>query len=219
MNIQFINLTLSRLRIIILTVVRLRRNKMENKKYHHGDLKNSLIEAGITLINQEGEKAFSLRKVAALCGVSHTAPYSHFKNKEELLEAMQFYVTKAFSQEMEKAIQEAEDLDDPTVIINMGKRYVMFFIRNPQYYEFLFTQPCMKVNLDMNEEEEDNFPPFELLRKNSSRILKKMGMTEVQIKDAIIKQWAMVHGLAGIATMKNVSYSQNWEEKIEDFIK
>lgn len=192
---------------------------MEDKKYHHGDLKNSLIEAGIELINKEGDKGFSMRRIAAICGVSHTAPYSHFKDKEELLEAMQIHVTKAFTQEMEEAIAEAEDIDDPTLIINMGKRYVMFFVRNPQYYEFLFTQPCMKVDLDMNHEESDNFPPFELLRKNSSRILKKMGMTEAQIKDAIIKQWAMVHGLAGIATMKNVSYSQKWEEKIEDFIK
>lgn len=192
---------------------------MEDKKYHHGDLKNSLIEAGIELINKEGDKGFSLRKTAALCGVSHTAPYSHFKDKEELLEAMQIYVTKAFMKELEKAIAEAEDVDDPSVIINMGKRYVMFFVRNPQYYEFLFTQPCMRINLDMNGEEDNNFPPFELLRKNSSRILKKMGMSEAQIKDSIIKQWAMVHGLAGIATMKNVSYSQKWEEKIEDFIK
>ena len=43
----------------------------------------------IKLVNTEGLHSFSLRKVAAACGVSHAAPYSHFQSKEELLDAMQ----------------------------------------------------------------------------------------------------------------------------------
>ena len=53
---------------------------MVNKPYHHGNLKNELIEAGIALINEEGLSGFSLRKVAAKCNVSNAAPYSHFNN-------------------------------------------------------------------------------------------------------------------------------------------
>ena len=60
----------------------------KRQTYHHKDLRNALIEAGIQLVSTEGVNAFSLRKVAAACGVSHAAPYSHFQNKEELLEAM-----------------------------------------------------------------------------------------------------------------------------------
>ena len=61
----------------------------QKQTYHHKDLRNALIEKGIEIVNIEGMQAFSLRKVATACGVSHAAPYSHFQNKEELLEAMQ----------------------------------------------------------------------------------------------------------------------------------
>ena len=56
--------------------------------YHHGNLRQALIEAGIKIINESGEENLSLRKVAALCNVSHAAPYAHFKDKDELLEAI-----------------------------------------------------------------------------------------------------------------------------------
>ena len=72
--------------------------------YHHKNLKEELIEAGITLVAKEGLEGFSLRKVAAVCGVSHTAPYSHFENKDVLLEEMQNYITNGFSEELKKAI-------------------------------------------------------------------------------------------------------------------
>lgn len=58
---------------------------MTKKQYHHKDLRNALIEKGIEIVNSEGLYSFSLRKVAAACGVSHAAPYSHFQSKEELL--------------------------------------------------------------------------------------------------------------------------------------
>ena len=46
---------------------------------NHKDLRNALIETGIQIVSTEGVNAFSLRKVAAACGVSHAAPYSHFQ--------------------------------------------------------------------------------------------------------------------------------------------
>ena len=65
----------------------------QRQSYHHKDLRKALIETGIELVSKEGVSAFSLRKVAAACGVSHAAPYSHFQNKEELLNAMQIFIT------------------------------------------------------------------------------------------------------------------------------
>ena len=46
------------------------------KSYHHGNLREELIEKGIELINEEGEEKLSLRKVAKMCGVSNAAPYT-----------------------------------------------------------------------------------------------------------------------------------------------
>lgn len=191
---------------------------MSKKPYHHGDLRNSLIEAGIELINEEGAKGFSLRKVSALCGVSQAAPYSHFQDKEELLQAMQDYVTEQFMQVIEKEIKVYPNKKDPKVIVELGKSYVMFFINNPQYFTFLFSQPCMKVNLSLDDEGADNFPPFELLKSTVFNVFAESGMSKEKMEDTIISLWATVHGLASIATMKNVRYDKDWKTKIEDII-
>jgi AcrR family transcriptional regulator len=51
---------------------------MPAKSYHHGDLKNALIAAGVDILAHEGIGALSLRSVARRAGVSHSAPYAHF---------------------------------------------------------------------------------------------------------------------------------------------
>src|SRR5512133_3651358 len=61
---------------------------MESQKYHHGDLKNALIQAGIEILATEGVGSLSLRKVAQKAGVSHSAPYAHFADKQALIAAI-----------------------------------------------------------------------------------------------------------------------------------
>lgn len=191
---------------------------MPNKPYHHGNLRNSLIEAGIELINQAGLKQLSLRKVAALCGVSQAAPYSHFQSKEALFEAMRDYVIEQFMNVLENAVQSCTNQNDSYVLILLGKAYILFFIKNPQYFSFLFSQPCMEINLSLDSDGTKNFPPFELLKTIAFRIFGETGMPKEKMEDTIISLWATVHGLASIATMKNVHYNKDWETKIEDII-
>jgi len=191
---------------------------MSNKPYHHGDLRNSLIEAGIELINQGGAKQLSLRKVSALCGVSQAAPYSHFQSKEDLLKAMQDYVIEQFVEVLENTIKSCPNQNDPGVIIQMGKSYVMFFVNSPQYFHFLFSQPCMEVNLSLDGDGTKNFAPFEILKTTVFRVFEETEMPMEKMEDTIISLWATVHGLAAIATMKNVHYDKAWETKIEDII-
>ena len=57
-------------------------------KFHHGDLRNALIQSGLQILAQESIQALSLRKVAKSAGVSEAAPYRHFKDKEALLAAI-----------------------------------------------------------------------------------------------------------------------------------
>jgi len=190
---------------------------MNNKAYHHGNLRNALIEAGIKLINQEGRNQLSLRKVALLCNVSHSAPYAHFQSKEELLKVMQDYVTKQLENVLIRIIKGYPDQDNPNLLASIGKEYVMFFIKNPQYFHFLFLKSMIKITLSL-EDSEDNFPPYVLFKNHSIRILKKLGFSKNIILDHIISMWATVQGLASLATMPNLHYSEIWENKIIDII-
>lgn len=191
---------------------------MTNKPYHHGNLRSSLIEAGIELINREGTNQLSLRKVASLCGVSQAAPYAHFSSKEDLLQAMREYVIGQFMEVLGEAVLSCQDENDPKLLLEMGKSYVLFFLKNPQYFSFISSQHCMEVNLSLAGDESKNFPPYRLFKKHALRILGQMGQPKEKIEDSIISMWATVHGLASLATMENVHYDKDWAEKIEDII-
>jgi len=80
--------------------------KEYRKDYHHGNLRKELIEKGIKMINDTGEEKLSLRKLAVECGVSNAAPYTHFKNKDELLKAMSEYILEILTSELEKICME-----------------------------------------------------------------------------------------------------------------
>jgi AcrR family transcriptional regulator len=116
-----------------------------NKPYHHGNLKNELLEAGIDLINKEGENNFSLRKVAALCGVSHAAPYSHFQNKEDLLREMQAYVTAQFMEVLEETVR-TDSTTTRSSSYGSEKPTSCFSSHHPSIFHFCFSQPCMEID-------------------------------------------------------------------------
>jgi AcrR family transcriptional regulator len=61
---------------------------MQPASYHHGDLRNSLVNIGADMLNTRGIAGISLREIARAIGVGHNAPYRHFRNKHELLEAI-----------------------------------------------------------------------------------------------------------------------------------
>ena len=178
--------------------------------YHHGNLRQALIDAGIKIINESGEENLSLRKVAAACNVSHAAPYAHFKDKEELINAIKNNVTERFMEELETAVNGKISADE--AIIAMGKTYVTFFSNNPDYYVFLFGKQNITAHLQMNKEYKNDYPPFLLLRRMYLKYLEESGQEKTFEEQEIelIKIWSIVHGMASIACMKGIKSSIDW---------
>lgn len=188
-----------------------------DKKYHHGDLKIQLIKTGLHMIQEDGINKLSLRKLAQLCNVSEAAPYSHFKNKGELLIAIQEYITEQLQKHLEDAYERTEHSNSPMAILNMGKAYVQFFIRYPEYYSFLFAQPYLKIDLSMGNEP-NAFEPFQYYKEKAYTIYKNEGFSEERIKYGIIAMWAKVHGIAAIASMQGVNRDFEWEDVLDKIL-
>ena len=182
--------------------------------YHHGNLRQALIDAGIKIINESGEANLSLRKAAALCKVSHAAPYAHFKDKDELIEAIKSSVTERFMEELSAAISNSPDAE--RALVDMGRSYVSFFVRRPDYFRFLFGSQNVTAHIRSDKQYENDYPPFVLLKETYLKYLKEkqLDKSEDEQEIELLKLWASVHGLAAIACMSGVVTSFDWNDKI-----
>lgn len=189
-------------------------------KYHHGDLRNALIEESIKMINTSGEESLSMRKLAERCGVSMAAPYAHFKNKEEMINTIKEYVEESFTRYLEDAVASCEN-DIEKKIITLGNAYITFFIENPEYFTFLFSRGYIHANLDFKSSDEKDFKPFKILKDLCTIYFeqKKPELSDYEKELEIIRIWASVQGLTSIMFMPNVKWSRNWKEEISKLLK
>ncbi len=191
---------------------------MEPTPYHHGNLKNILIETGIELINQDGINQFSLRKVAAKCKVSHAAPYNHFKDKEQLIKAMKDYVIQEFMDTLNHVLIHYDNNSD--VMVDLGVAYVNFFAENPQYFQFIFQgEFALQISFSDEAISHSEFPPFELFRQTAEHCMRIAGLSPDLFSSNIITMWAVVHGLSSIFATKHVLYNGDRNAFIERILR
>jgi AcrR family transcriptional regulator len=112
--------------------------KKQPDNYHHGNLREALIQAGLRSLQVEGVETLSLRKLAEQCGVSPAAPYAHFENKEALLDAMEEYVMVELTKALEQTARGY--VGKGTLLLELGVTYVLFFFENPAYFTTLFSR-------------------------------------------------------------------------------
>jgi len=183
--------------------------------YHHDDLKRKLIAEGLKQLNEDGYENFSLRKVAKACGVSHTAPYRHFKNKDELIIAITIEALEKFDESLKQAaIKYPEDIKSQ--INEMGFLYVKFFVENPQYLQLLFLSDFSKY---INEEtvienfSADPFSTFLNAIESFSSEQKTILHNDNFDKNAYaLDCWSKVHGLAILISRKDYPYDGDYLE-------
>lgn len=192
--------------------------KNKEDKYHHGDLKESLIRAGLKLLVEDGAEGFSLRKVAAMCNVSHAAPYKHFKNKEDLINAISAFVYKKF----EESMSDVDGNDPYEKIIELGKRYVSFMGENYDYLRYLFINNSPSTHPVIVEEgaiQKNDYKSFNVFRKAAEECLEYKKVPKEKYSQDIIAMWAMVHGLATMIGNNTFSYEGDYMDLVENILR
>lgn len=165
-------------------------------KYHHGDLRPSLLGAATEVINQGGVEALSLRKLAEKVGVSRTATYHHFKDKHDLLSAVaaQGFLTW---QAIEQEIFSNEDLAVEERYRQFVFKYIDFAAKNPALYDLMFGRTLWKDDKSTQDLRDVAYPAFqhqvEMTKTwQESGILPK-GENTLRLAQVT---WGTMHGIA-----------------------
>ena len=121
--------------------------------------------------------------------------------------------------ELAKTRKKYENSED--LLVKLGKTYVMFFCENHEYYYFIISRSNTKMDLlsEFSKIENSNQSAFNILKSEATKVLQKADVPNQAIQDKIIAMWALVQGLVTIMIMNDITYSEIWEEKIEEIIK
>ena len=167
------------------------------RPYHHGDLSRALVAAGRRILEAEGPAAMSLRAVAREAGVSPAAPYHHFKDKSELLDA----VAEEGWHALKTAIGESRSraADPRAALTEIGVAYVAFARRNPALYRLMYHAACNRAMMPDHAKDADS------AYGQVAEALVAAGADptdERELKLAQIAAWCNAHGVAEMAGFK-----------------
>lgn len=173
----------------------------ESRPYHHGDLRRALVDAARRLLEAEGPTALSLRAVAREAGVSPAAPYHHFKDKAELLDAVAQEGWDILSQMMVEAKAGAEGLHQLTAL---GLAYVSFARDNPAIYRVMYDAARDKEMLPA--EMQDNKDSAYCMVRDTMIEHGANPDDEIHLELASVAAWCGAHGLAEMAGFKQFEH-------------
>ena len=110
---------------------------MTDRTYHHGDLRQTIIDAACEHLRESGADTLSLRAIARKVGVSQTAPYRHFDSKNALFAAVAVYGFNLLEVEVGKARELYKD-DVELALVEVGLAYVNWALANPEKYHLFY---------------------------------------------------------------------------------
>ena len=182
--------------------------------YHHGDLRDALVQAALQDAEQGGPEAISLKALAKKLGVSQPAPYRHFADREALLEA----VTAAAFRQFNAILREA--IDKPTKqskLSQVAQATLAFGLRRNGIYRLMFASRTMACAAKGSELHNAAMETFALLLE----ALEAPAVGFLRERQAL-KIWASLHGVVmlaeqGLFTGQAAQTSR--EDLVEDIVR
>lgn len=156
--------------------------------YHHGNLREALLDATLDLVARDGVSGFSLNAAARAAGVSRGAPYRHFASKEALLTAA---VDRSFSRLRDQLeVAARPHPDEPLARLGaLGTAYVTFAMANPAAFRLLFPESRHHSNAG-------GPATFAVLNDCVDQAHRDSRLrAELEAVDVVRAAWALVHGL------------------------
>jgi len=167
------------------------------RPYHHGDLSRALVEAARRILESEGPAALSLRAVAREAGVSPAAPYHHFKDKCDLMDAVAHEGWEELGISIGKARATAPSARE--ALTNIGVAYVCVARDNPALYRVMYDGMRDRVQMPEHTKQADS-GYSQVAQAIIDSGANPADMREIQL--ATIAAWCAAHGVAEMAGFK-----------------
>jgi AcrR family transcriptional regulator len=170
-------------------------------RYHHGDLRNTLVEAGLELAREGGPDAVVVREASRRAGVSHNAAYRHFADRDALLQTVCGRCMSALARLMEQRVAERDSGKDlPSALARLracGEAYVEFALTEPGWFRTAFAVPPGLEYLEPGEGVgESGLGPLAIVSAQLDAIAAAGGIAEGRREHAELTAWSAVHGLS-----------------------
>lgn len=180
-------------------------------KYHHGNLRDALLRAARDLLESDGIEGLSLRALAKATGVTQAAPYSHFRDKDDLLAAI---AEEGFQR---LALQMAEDATGAQNTQDRIERLMVSYIRFAQSNKPLFQIMFGRELSDLRQ-----YPTLAMTAGKSyallSTALANRLKGEVDARFMTVTLWSLCHGLTTLIIEQKLDPKSFGTERIEDFV-
>ncbi len=180
--------------------------KPARASYHHGDLRDALVEAAIKLVREGGAESFSLRDAARSVGVTPSATYRHFESKSALLTAVAVAGLAKLAHRMQRKLAEtrrasASSGASPRQLAiecfkELGRAYVAFAIEQPQLFRVIHG-PHGICQLDPTPE---TAASSAVLTETLDRLVEVELLPSDRRAGADFRAWTVFHGFAVLAT-------------------
>lgn len=167
--------------------------------YHHGDLRNAVIEHSLKLLEEHGVDALSLRIVARDLGVSQPAPYHHFADRNELLAALAAKGFERLASGLQSVPADPRERTETALsdgIAALMRGYVRFAQHRPHLFRVMFSRPAAD-RVASPELKKAAGESFRALARQVDALLNAAGI-DSGAQHAAATIWSLQHGLASL---------------------
>jgi AcrR family transcriptional regulator len=167
--------------------------------YHHGRLKDALIEAARTLVAEHGPGGFTLAELAKRVGVTGAAPYRHFADRNELINELARRGFELFGDSLAKAWDDGKP-EPRAAIKRMGRAYIAFACAEPGLYAAMFNE-IKRLQQPMANGVATK--AFDGLGRAAAAVLaggtSTTNVSAADVRKLAFEIWALAHGAAMLA--------------------
>ena len=184
----------------------------QTRPYHHGDLSRALVDAARRILESEGPAALTLRGVAREAGVSPAAPYHHFKDKCELIEAVAHQGWEALGEAISEARRNAAS--HRQALSDIGVAYVRFARANPALYRIMYDSTRDQAAMPEHAKRADSG-----YGQVEEAIIEAGGnpRDRLELEVATVATWCAAHGVAemmGLEQFEPLKQAMGGEEAL-----